>query len=247
MPSVSVLRIATSSRARSSGESRSAGANGASCAACRISLAYARPMPTNRPLVAQQRVQLPAARERASSAASSNDGSSGSGPRRANSSSQLGGRQQAHAHRLARHALVDDQLALVVEAHDQHGRARRPLRRRARRRRACPRSSGGSRARDRRPSGRAGACRGAPRPCSEWPPSQSSGGVAVLTTAKCAIGTSRTGARETRGSSASTSASSSGSSGMRLSYAGRGSRRRRGGARGRRRGASPRARRRRGR
>ena len=54
------------------------------------------------------------------------------------------------------------------------------------------------------------------------PGEPASGGVAVLTTAKCATGTSRTGARLTRGSSASTSASSSGSSGMPLSYAGRG-------------------------
>ena len=42
---VSVLLIASNRRSCSSGESRSAVANGARRAACRISLAYARPMP----------------------------------------------------------------------------------------------------------------------------------------------------------------------------------------------------------
>ena len=61
----------------------------------------------------------------ASSAASSNDGLERLGPEPRELLLQLGGGQQPHAHRLARHALADDELAVVGEAHGQHraGRA----------------------------------------------------------------------------------------------------------------------------
>ena len=79
-----------------------------------------------RALVAQQRVQLPAARERGRERRVVERRLERLGAEVREVLRQLGRRQQPHAHRLARHALAHDELALVLEAHREHG-ARRAL------------------------------------------------------------------------------------------------------------------------